>query len=244
MRRRVEGVRLIVCSAAAFCVALFSSVPQLTALQSPNYRFDESTLGAGGLVQSSSTSFQASNSVGDLGVGNAVSENFQVEAGSQTTNDPTLTVAINTSNASFGSFSATGAATATTTFSVSNYTSYGYVAQIVGTTPTNGTHALPAMTSSGPSQTGVEQFGINLVANTSPTSVGANPNNGQFGFGAASPNYGTSNQYRYVSGETVAYAPKSSGTTTYTLSYLVNVSSLTPGGQYTSKQTLIVTGTY
>jgi hypothetical protein len=100
------------------------------------------------------------------------------------------------------------------------------------------------LTTASTSQTGVEQFGVNLVANTLPVSVGANPNNGQFGFGEAATNYNTSNSYRYVSGEAIAKAPKSSGLTTYTLSYLVNVDSLTPGGQYTSNQTLVVTGTY
>lgn len=216
----------------------------LAALQSNNYRFDESTLGAGGLIQSSSTNFQASNSVGDLGIGNAASENYQVEAGSQTTPDPTLSFAISSGDINFGSFSASDAATATATFSVSNYTSYGYVAHVVGEPPSNGSHTLPAMGTSGPSQTGIEQFGINLVANTEPESVGANPDNGQFGYGSVSTNYNTANQYRFVSGEAIASAPKSSGVTTYTISYLANVSGLTPGGQYTGKQTIIVTGTY
>ena len=212
--------------------------------QSNNYRFDESTVGSGGLIQSSSANFQGSNASGDLAIGNSASENFQVESGSQTTNDPTLKFAINRADANFGSFSASTPTVATATFSVANYTAYGYVVQIVGTPPTNGTHIIDALPTETASQTGIEQFGVNLVANTLPESVGANPNNGQFGFGEAAPNYNTSNVYRYVSGETIAKAPKSSGLTTYTLSYLINVDSLTPGGQYTSDQTLIVTGTY
>lgn len=213
-------------------------------LQSPNYKFDESTLGAGGLVQSNSANYQASSSIGDLATGNAASSNFQVESGSKTTNDPALSFSIPGTGANFGSFSPTSAAVTTSNFSVSNYTAYGYVVQIVGSPPSNGSRTLSAMTTTGASAAGIEQFGINLVANTSPTSVGANPDNGQFGFGTAAPNYGTSNMFRYVSGETIATAPKSSGVTNYTLSYLVNVGSLTPGGEYTSNQTLIVTGTY
>jgi hypothetical protein len=85
---------------------------------------------------------------------------------------------------------------------------------------------------------------MNLVANTSPISFGANPDHGQFGFGSASTNYGTANNFRFVNGETIASAPKSSGQTIYTISYLVNVNSLTPGGNYTSSQTLICTGTF
>ena len=104
------------------------------------------------------------------------------------------------------------------------------------------------MGANGSSQPGTEQFGINLVANTVPSSLGANPNNGtppdDFGFGEAAPNYDTPNSYRFVSGDTVAFAPKESGETEYTISYLANVAALTPGGIYKTNQTLIVTGTY
>ncbi len=225
--------------------AVFQTVPATAnSPQSPSYRFDESAIGAGDLIQSNSANYQSSTAMGDLVIGNATSTNYQVEAGSQTTADPALSFSINSSGSNFGSFTASNATVTTASFSISNYTSYGYIVQIIGKPPTNGNHTLPAMTTTGASQSGTEQFGINLVANTSPSSVGANPNNGQFGFGAAATSYGTSNQFRYVSGETIAAAPKSSGITTYTISYLVNVAGLTPGGQYTSDQTLIVTGTY
>lgn len=234
---------------ALFVILTYSfvvHVPSVVAqsLKSSNFRFDETAVGAGGLNQSNSTNYQSSNSTGDLSVGNTASGNYQIDTGSQTTNDPTLSFALNNADINFGSFTASNASVTTANFSVSNYTSYGYVVQIAGNAPSNGTHTLDAMTIKGPSQAGIEQFGVNLVANTLPTSVGANPNNGQFGFGVAAPAYATSNEYRYVSGETIAFAPKSSGVTTYTLSYLINVASLTPGGQYKSNQTLIVTGTY
>jgi hypothetical protein len=213
-------------------------------LQSSHYRFDESVIGAGGLVQSSSANYTARNTTGDLAVGATASSNYQVATGATTTNDPNLSFAINTPTLNFGNFTASGPTMTTASFSVSNYTSYGYIVQMVGTSPSNGSHTIPAMTTTAASQTGVEQFGINLVANTAPSSIGANPDNGQFGFGTAAPNYGTSNKYRFVSGETLATAPKSSGVTNYTISYLTNVAGLTPGGQYASNQTLIVTGTY
>jgi hypothetical protein len=213
-------------------------------LQSNSYIIDESAIGAGGQNEASSANYQGSNATGSLSIGNATSGNFQVEAGSKTTPDPALSFTINSYNANFGSFSPTEAAVTTAVFSISNYTSYGYVVQIVGNPPSNGSHTISAMGTTGGSQNSIEQFGINLVANTLPKSVGANPNNGQFGFGSVATNYSTANQYRYVSGETIALAPKSSGITAYTISYLVNVSSITPGGQYTSNQTLIVTGTY
>lgn len=213
-------------------------------LQSPHYRFDESTIGAGGVIQSSSASYKATSAAGDLAIGSASSANYNVDTGSKTSPDPALSFSMISPDVNFGSFTASSAATTTAKFSVSNYTSYGYVVQISGDPPTNGTHIIDAMDTAGSSQIGTDQFGINLVANTSPKSFGANPAQGLFGFGTASPNYNTSNQFRYVSGDVIASAPKSSGVTTYTISYLVNVGSLTPGGQYASHQTLIVTGTY
>lgn len=211
--------------------------------QSTNYKFNESTIGSGGLIQSSSANYQGRDSLGDIGVGNAASSNYQINAGATTTDDPALSVAIN-GTVNFGDFTATSPTTATTTFTVLNYTTYGYIVQIVGGSPSNGAATITAMATTGSSTAGTSQFGINLVANTLPVSVGANPDNGQFGFGTVAGNYGSPNSYRYVSGETIAQATKNSGVTTYTITYLVNVPALTPGGIYTSNQTLIVTGTY
>lgn len=242
MLRRVcrrSGLLLIV----AIFVYGTADVSYVSALQSTNYRFDETEVGNGGFGQSSSSNYLTYDTVGDLAVGNSSSTNYQVESGSHTPHDPTLAFAVNGMSANFGSFSPTTPATTTTTFTVSDYTSYGYVVQIVGAAPSNGGHTISPLPTAALSQVGTEQFGINMVANTSPV-VGANPDNGQFGFGTAATNYNTANKFRFVSGETVASAPKSSGATTYTISYLVNVSSLTPGGQYTSNQTVVVTGTY
>jgi hypothetical protein len=214
-------------------------------LRSSNFQFQETSLGGTGLYNSNSANYQTAGSArGILGVGNSASSGFQINAGNITTNDPALSFAVIDSSIDFGAFSAGTTTTATSTFSVIDYTSYGYVVQIVGTPPANGAHTIPALSSTTTSQSGTEQFGINLVANTSPTSFGANPDHGQFGFGSASANYGTPNNYRYVSGETIASAPKSSGQTIYTISYIVNVNSLTVGGIYSSGQTLICSGTF
>lgn len=228
----------------AYCCTSFSTQAHADTLTSSNYKFSETTIGSGGLIQSSSTNYQGRDSIGDLSVGNANSSNFQINTGHTTTNDPNLSVGISGYAVAFNNFSSTTPSTSTTTFTVLNYTSYGYVVQLVGNAPTNGSTTITPMATNGPSVVGTSQFGINLVANTLPISIGANPDNGSFGFGLASTNYNTPNQYRYISGETIAQAPKSSGVTVYTITYLVNVPALTPGGQYTSDQTLIVTGTY
>lgn len=239
MLKRLAGV-LFAFLGVVICMA---PITHAQSTQSPNYRFDESTIGQGGLINSSSANYQGTSSAGDLGVGESGSNNFNFQGGSQTTNDPSLAVEVN-GTAALSDFSSTIPSTGTSTFTVSNYTSYGYVVNILGTPPTNNGHTIAAITAPWTSSPGFEQFGINLVANTAPTSFGANPVQGHFAFGTAATNYNTANQYRYVSGETIASAPKSSGVTTYTISYLVNVGALTPGGKYESNQTLIVTGTY
>jgi hypothetical protein len=213
-------------------------------LQSAHYHIDESAVGVGDVGQGTSLHYQAAASIGDLAVGNTASNGYQINTGSQTSPDPALSFIITSGAIDFGSFSATTPTVTTATFSILNYTSYGYVAQIFGSAPAYGAHTITAMASTDSSHIGTEQFGMNLVANTAPVSVGANPDNGQFGFGSVAANYSTANQYRFVSGETIASAPKSSGVTNYTISYLVNVMGTTPGGTYTSNQTIIVTGTY
>ena len=213
-------------------------------LQSNNYQLDETIVGAGGLDQSSSTNYKISTGTNDLSIGDSATGNYIVQAGSKTTPDPTLSFIVSGAAADFSRFSPSSPATTTATFSVLNYTSWGYVVQIFGNPPTYGAHSIAAMSSTDISRIGQEQFGINLVANSSPVSFGANPDNGQFGFGSVNSNYNTAGSFRYVEGETIAAAPKSSGVTLYTISYLVNVASVTPGGQYISNQTIVIIGTY
>ncbi len=227
-------------------VVVFLSYPlyAITEPSSSNYKFDETAVGITGQGDASSTSYSTTAGAGDIAVGTGASTNFQAQTGSHTTPDPTLSVQILTSTANFGSFSPGLTATATASFSVVNYTSYGYAVIIAGDSLKNGSHTLPALATASDPVPGSEQFGLNMVANTVPVAFGANPDNGGFGFGTVTSAYGTANKYRFVSGESIASAPKSSGKTIYTLSYIANVNGRTPGGQYVGNQTIIVTGTY
>jgi hypothetical protein len=229
-------------------IGLLSGVADGVTSKSTDYQFEETLIGSGGLVPSISNDYQTALSVGQPIVGNSSSNNFQFEAGAQTTANPTLSIDIINSSLNFGSFSPSTTATTTSQFSVIDYTSYGYAVQIDGSSPTYSTHTISAMSTTNPSSPGTEQFGINLVDNTnfcgSGCNLGANPNYGPFSVGSAAANYNTPNEFRYVSGDEIAYAPKSSGITTYTISYIVNVASLTPSGQYTSGLSLICTATY
>jgi hypothetical protein len=106
---------------------------------------------------------------------------------------------------------------------------------------------MQGMATTAASSAGTEQFGINLRANTSPATFGAEPvqvPDGTFSFGTVASGYSTVNQYRYVKGETIASSGRSSGETDYTISYIMNISSVTPGGTYTMDHNLVATATF
>lgn len=210
-------------------------------LRSPNFTVDESFVGGGGQVQGSSTNFRTDSAVGEAGIGSSISPSFETNSGYVTSGDPALTFMVNTTTINFGALSTSATSTANSTFSVINYTSYGYAVQTIGSPPKTGNYNLSGMTSAGPSQTGTEQYGINLRSNISPVSFGGNPFGG---FGAAATGYNTANNFKYVEGDVIASAPKSSGQTDFTISYIVNASSTTRGGTYTGSQSLVCTGTY
>lgn len=219
-------------------------MPSVSATESANYELIETSIGTSDPVDVQSTTYGITSATGDLAIGNSSSSNYQINAGSKTSPDPVLSFGVDASGADFGQFSPTQAATTTVEFTVKDYTTYGYIVQIIGDGPTNNAHTITPMATQGTSQVGTEQFGINLVANTSPASVGANLDNGQFGNGSIETGYDTTNQYQYIDGDVIASAPGDSGETTYTITYIANVDPLTPGGVYRISQTLVATATY
>jgi len=243
-----QTLSLIIVATFLVILGVVSGVDAAT--NSTNYRIDEDFIGPGGQLESNSTNYrldQGQSSAGNAGgVGESASTNFQVQSGSTTTSDPRLSCSLGSSSLNFGALSTSVTATGTATFSVLNYTSYGYVVNILGTPPTTGSSTLTAMGSNGPSTTGTEQFGINLRDNSTPN-IGAdavqNPS-GTFSFGAPTTNYNIVNSYRYVNGESIASSVRSSGQTDYTLSYIINASTTTAGGAYSGNQTILCTGTY
>ena len=216
---------------------------------SNNFRIDESYFGPGGSLESSSNNYSTApggQSLGNTGSGESESSNYKTQGGSQTTDDPRLACEVTSSALDFGNFSTSVTSVATATFSVLNYTAYGYVVQIVGDPPTNGSHTLSAMSSNGAANPGTEQFGINLVDNATPD-IGSNPQqvpDNTFSFGQAATNYDTADSYRYVTGETIAQSNETSGQTDYTVSYIVDTATTTPGGEYSTNQSVVCVGTY
>lgn len=225
-------------------VALANTVPQSS---STNFRVNEVFFGSGGSLQDCSTTYCAKMSAGDTGVGNTASTNYQAQAGFNTDRQPYLEFMVNNTNQNIGTLTSTTTKTATATFSVKSYLASGYVVKHTSPGPTNGAYVMNGLATPSASAIGTEQFGINLVANTSPATLGAAPSqspDATFGFGQAASGYNTANLYKYVKDDTIAYSDRSSGTTNYTISYIFNISNLTAGGTYKLNHVLVVTSTF
>ena len=232
---------------------------------SSGYGVSEAFFGTGGQLcdpndladSAHSATYCAKTAAGETGVGSTASGNaYQAQAGFNTNRDPSLTVVVNDSQcADFGSaskslgvLSAASASFTSVNFSVKSYLAGGYTVQTVGQAPTytsGSSHTLATM-SGGTSTPGTEQFGINLVANTTPA-VGNNVQqlpDTTFGFGQAVSGYNTANHFRYNDGDQIASSAKSSGTTCYDISYLFNISNTTPAGMYAFNQSIVATSTF
>ncbi|MEJ0072678.1 MAG: hypothetical protein WDN27_01130 [Candidatus Saccharibacteria bacterium] len=201
---------------------------------SPHYEVNETQFGAGSSENDCSTSYCAKTSAGDTVDGSASSNNYSAQFGFNTSSDPELEVIVGGGTQNMGTLQTTTTGTATNTISVLSYLSNGYTLQITGAAPNQGTHTLTTLTTPSTSQPGSEQFGINLVANTTP-GIGTDPTKAPSGSSAISnveSDYATANLFKYVDGDVVAQSLVSNGETDYTMSMVINVSNVTPGGHY------------
>lgn len=229
---------------------------------SPNYKIEESYFGTGGEVDASSTNYRARQSIGSLGVGNTSSTNYDAVAGFNTPSEPFLEMAVTGADVDFGTLSPTATSYADArggdcncTFYIRSYLSSGYsvVTMSQSLTSENNDVIDPKTTQGAPSgDNSVEEFGINLVANTAPGTFGANRVNepdDTFADGQAAAGYEIANQFKYNPGDIIASSPAVTGNqgvgkTNYTISYIAKIGNLTPAGQYTMKHDIVVVATF
>jgi hypothetical protein len=154
-------------------------------------------------------------------------------------------------------FSPTDTATATSQMAASTNANGGYAITVNGLTLTSGLNTIPAMTTTGTgdaSVRGTGQFGLNLKLNTVAVStiavgaeVAATPN-GTSLRGQSSTGYASVDNFRFVTGDTVARSDNGGAGPTnaqiFTSSYIVNVAGNQASGTYTSTLTYICTGTF
>lgn len=257
--------------AAGLCFG-FGGVAIAQQASSPKYQVNEVFFGTGGSntclewAQNAGKTYCAKQSAGELTIGNTTGNQYQAQAGFNTDRTPWIEIVVQTPSVNVGVLSATHPNIGTAQFYVKSYLSSGYVVQTWGGPPKNGARGFATQSTPTGSAPGTEQFGINLAANTAISgalngSGVATPNFGAaptqdpddtFGFGQANDGtsgginqvYNTPNQFKYTDGDVIAFSPSSSGYTHYTISYLFNITPVTPGGTYTMKQSLVATATF
>lgn len=242
---RLAVVPVVVAVMAAWC-------PMAIAQQSSstNYSVNEVFFGTGGELNACSTNYCSKQSAGETTVGNTSSTNYQAQGGFNTDREPYLEFIVTNTNTDLGVLSVASTARTTATFSVKTYMAGGYVVMNQSDPPQSPypiPHYFATPSSPTAAAAGTEQFGINLVANTSPVAFGASPQqkpDNTFSFGAAASGYNTPNLFKYAKGDTVAQSTKSSGETDYTVSYIYNISNVTPEGTYSFNHVLVATSTY
>jgi hypothetical protein len=239
-------------------LALFVTVlilsPIRTSAQIPtssNYSVPESGFTSGSEIDANSASYNARTSVGDLGIGQSESGSYIGFGGFITPEDEYVELIIPITTIDMGVLEPGVPGVGTATFTARSYLNDQYVIVSPRDPPSNESGSqIDPITTATTFNSAIEQFGINLVANTSPVVQGANPSrqpldNGTFAFGEAAPGYNTADNYQYNAGDIIARSvTRGYGETDYTISYLLNITSITPAGFYRMEQDLVITATF
>ncbi|MEO6109592.1 MAG: hypothetical protein ABIP50_01095 [Candidatus Saccharimonadales bacterium] len=151
-------------------------------------------------------------------------------------------------------FSPTDTATAQSQMAASTNAASGYSITVNGATLTSGSNTIPAMAVTGVGVRGTGQFGTNLKLNTTATStvaVGLEVATAPDGVnlkGQAATGYNTVDQFKFVTGDSVANSANGGAGPTnaqiFTSSYIVNVAGNQASGTYTATLTYICTATF
>ncbi len=141
----------------------------------------------------------------------------------------------------FGTLSASSTASGLSQMGVGTNAGSGFVITVNGATLTSGANTITALGSTTASSAGVEQFGLNLRDNTTPN-VGADPD----GSGTATPtaDYNTVDQFKFVTGDSVASKSSSDQFRRFQASYITNINTATEAGVYNAIMTYIATATF
>lgn len=225
-------------------ISIFMPVLIFAKMESANFTIDSDVFNSGGNEGSSSANFSLQDSIGEAVILSATSTsaNYGAKAGfREMYPDIYLTLSIPTASISLGNLSPSQAKTASHTMTVITNNPSGFTATVSGATL-----SAPGIGSIGAagavavaSSPGTEQFGINLVANNSP-SIGADPA-GSAPIGSAANQYDQTNLFAYSSGAAVADSANAINETTYTVSYIANISSATDAGSYSTSLTYSAT---
>lgn len=118
----------------------------------------------------------------------------------------------------------------------------GFAITVTGSPPAAGTNVIDSPPVPTSSIKGTNQFGINLVENATPA-VGGNPE-GIWANAVPSPDYSVPDQYKFVSGDVIAYSPNVSLMKKFTISYIFNSREDLRPGVYATTITYTASGRF
>lgn len=238
----------------ALFVLLFAPVVSAAESSSSNYSVDRTFFGAGGDLNACSGQYCAKQAAGEIAAGNIAGSAFRANAGFNVEREPYLAFSVAGGPEDLGYLSTASMAHTEGTFAVKTYLANGYVVRVVSDPPTNTSnpaHKIDGLATPTAPTPGTEQFGINLVENTTlcgmPADFGAPPvqvPDNTFSFGAVAADYGTCGLFKYVKGDPIAYSNRSTGETDFTVSFIYNIDDQTADGEYDFSATFVATSTY
>jgi hypothetical protein len=229
---------------AIFFVVLFAfGAPcfSLAGMSSQNFSIQADAIDVGG-TRSSSGGVSLNDSLDELATGESRSLSFMADIGfwPMVGDEEVISFTVTDAVADLGTLDHSNVRYDTAAFRAATTAVSGYSIQFFGSPLTSPSHTINALSSRTSSSTDTEQFGFNLVANNSPV-VGADPAGGS---GQPATDYGYQNQFKFVSGETIAQSTIPSNFTNYTMSIISNITGVTDAGNYATNLTVVVTGRY
>ncbi len=154
--------------------------------------------------------------------------------------DEALTFTLTAATVPLGVLTTSSTGSGTSAMTASTNATNGYSITIAGVT-LGGPASITALASPTASTMNTKQFGLNLKANTTP-SVGSEVSG--TGSGTAQTGYNTQDQYKFVTGDTVAAASAPTNSNTFTSSYIANIDGSTPAGAYSTVLTYVASANF
>lgn len=231
-----------------FIFLLMPTNTTLARMESDNYIIYGDVFSSGGNEISTSDNFGIQDTIGEGLVlsSTSTSDNFGIKAGfREMYADTFVTLSLGSASLDLGALSPSETKFASHTMVVETDASNGFTVILSGNplTLSGGITEIDGIGATAqPSAAGTKQFGINLVSNTSPA-VGANPT-GSAPIGSAANQYNESDKFAFLSNSAVATSSTAVNSTIFTVSYIANISSDTPNGNYVSTLTYEATVNY
>lgn len=155
--------------------------------------------------------------------------------------DEALTFTLANQTVPLGTLTTSTTGSGTSTMTAATNAINGYSITVSGNTLTAGLNTITALATPTASSVNNKQFGINLVANTTPA-VGSNVSGS--GTATAAAGYNTANLFKFVSGDTVASAAGPTNSNTFTTSHIANIDGSTPPGSYQTVLNYVATANF